>query len=209
MAPDNVTAATHIGPLTINNRKGRFIVLGSSGECLPVNRKPISQDSLYSSCESSSDEFHSAHESPEVLSDDENYMRRYSHELDTPERRMSFARRLKDALQTSDLSICSESSVEDNYAVGISVAGSQTDDHNIVVKRGGGSRGFMLEDSLDESFYQDDFYKDSLAEEIEWVEKFRRKQNGSHRKETGRSSEYSFSTEFSSELEEVYEQFAK
>lgn len=204
---------THQGPLSINNRKGRFIVLGSSGECLPVNRKPLSQDSLYSSCESSNDEFHSAYESPEVLSDDDekNFMRRYSHELDTPERRMSFAKKLRDALKSTDLSVCSESNAsEENYAVGISVAGSQTRDQNIMVKRGGGSRGFMLEDSLDDSFYKDDFYKDSLEEEIEWVENFKKKQNGPYnRRDTHRSSEYSFSTEFSSELEEVYEQFAK
>lgn len=42
-----------------NNRRGRFIVLGSSGECLPVKRKPEST-SLCSSVESSEEEFHSA-----------------------------------------------------------------------------------------------------------------------------------------------------
>lgn len=191
----------------MNNRKGRFIVLGSSGECLPVNRKPISQDSLYSSCESSNDEFHSAHESPEMLTDedDEEYMKRYSHELDTPERRLSFAKKLRDALKSSDLSICTESSAEENYAVGISISGSQIVDPDIMVRRGGGSRGFILEDSLEE-----DMYRDSLQEEREWVERFKTKLNGPlQRKDTNRSSEYSFSTEFSSELEEVYEQFSK
>lgn len=46
----------------INNRRGRFIVLGSSGECLPVNRHPLKQESSgsYTSCESSEEEFHSA-----------------------------------------------------------------------------------------------------------------------------------------------------
>lgn len=51
----------------LNSRRGRFIVLGSSGECLPVNRRPVNiepQKSLYSSgcsCSSSDDdEFHSA-----------------------------------------------------------------------------------------------------------------------------------------------------
>lgn len=44
----------------LNNRRGRFIVLGSSGECLPVKRKPDSKSSLYSSAESSEEEFHSA-----------------------------------------------------------------------------------------------------------------------------------------------------
>uniref|UniRef100_A0A336LHU1 poly(ADP-ribose) glycohydrolase n=1 Tax=Culicoides sonorensis TaxID=179676 RepID=A0A336LHU1_CULSO len=207
LAPDNVTGSTNIGPLTLNDRKGRFIVLGSSGECLPVNRKPISHDSLYSSCESSNDEFHSAHESPEINSDadDDEFMKRYSNELDTPERRMSFAKKLRDALKSSDLSFCSESSIDENYAVGISISGSQTNDPNITLRRGAGSRGFMLDDSID-----DEFYKDSLQEEKEWVEKFKGKQNGPiQRKDTGKSSEYSFSTEFSSELEEVYEQFSK
>lgn len=45
----------------INNRRGRFIVLGSSGECLPVKRHPLKEDSSnYTSCESSEGEFHSA-----------------------------------------------------------------------------------------------------------------------------------------------------
>lgn len=54
---------------TLNNRRGRFIVLGSSGECLPVKRSSglsnleTQEDSLYSSCNSSDDEFHSANES--------------------------------------------------------------------------------------------------------------------------------------------------
>lgn len=54
---------------TLNNRRGRFIVLGSSGECLPVTRSPThtnqdtQEDSLYSSCNSSDDEFHSANDS--------------------------------------------------------------------------------------------------------------------------------------------------
>lgn len=45
----------------INNRRGRFIVLGSSGECLPVTRHPLREESSsYTSCESSEEEFHSA-----------------------------------------------------------------------------------------------------------------------------------------------------
>lgn len=51
---------------TLNNRRGRFIVLGSSGECLPVTRAPApgsnQEDSLYSSCNSSDEEFHSAND---------------------------------------------------------------------------------------------------------------------------------------------------
>lgn len=44
----------------LNNRRGRFIVLGSSGECLPVKRRENSCGSAYSSCTSSEDEYHSA-----------------------------------------------------------------------------------------------------------------------------------------------------
>lgn len=43
----------------VNNRRGRFIVLGSSGECLPVTRGGEGGSS-YSSCQSSEEEFHSA-----------------------------------------------------------------------------------------------------------------------------------------------------
>lgn len=37
----------------MNGRRGRFIVLGSSGECLPVSRLNVmdSSGSLYSSCD--------------------------------------------------------------------------------------------------------------------------------------------------------------
>ncbi|GBP22914.1 Poly(ADP-ribose) glycohydrolase 1 [Eumeta japonica] len=56
------------GNATLNNRRGRFIVLGSSGECLPVTRAPDAhappqEDSLYSSCNASDDEYHSANDS--------------------------------------------------------------------------------------------------------------------------------------------------
>lgn len=62
------------GP-TAANRRGRFIVLGSSGECLPVNRKSqvinaagsvlqhCDSNSIYSSCDSGNsedEEYHSA-----------------------------------------------------------------------------------------------------------------------------------------------------
>lgn len=48
----------------LNTRRGRFIVLGSSGECLPVKRQPPTENSSsYTSCESSEEEFHSAQNS--------------------------------------------------------------------------------------------------------------------------------------------------
>ncbi|GLV39189.1 Poly(ADP-ribose) glycohydrolase [Carabus blaptoides fortunei] len=189
----------------INNRRGRFIVLGSSGECLPVNRKPANMEqgkSLYSSCSSSDDEFHSAKTSLDE-EDDPDYNRRYSMELDTPERRNTFAQRLRDALRRETSSFTS-STDESSYAVGISVAGSGLCDGDIKLRRGG-SRGFMLrEESMDE-----DLLKESLEQEKKWIDKFKSKHTGLTRNETSNSSKYSFSTEYSSELEEVYEQFSR
>lgn len=60
--------------ITLNNRRGRFIVLGSSGEHLPVTRTPLERSSSrFSSCESSEDEFHSA----KTSQDDGRYTGRY------------------------------------------------------------------------------------------------------------------------------------
>lgn len=54
---------------------------------------------------------------------------RYNKDLNTSERRYTFAQRLRDALrrETSSYSASTESS----YAVGISVSGSGVEDHNI------------------------------------------------------------------------------
>ncbi|KAJ8913560.1 hypothetical protein NQ315_017111 [Exocentrus adspersus] len=191
----------------VHNRRGRFIVLGSSGECLPVSRKPFEEEdeksSDYSSCESSESEFHSAKTSVEDESEDENFHKRYSIDLETPEMRHTFAQRLKDALKR-ELSESPASSSEESYAVGISVTGSGIHDPDIKVRRGG-STGFALrEDSLDE-----DFLEHSLTKERLWIDKFKSKQSALSRKESNKSSEYSFSTDYSSELEEVYEQFSR
>ncbi|KYB27721.1 hypothetical protein TcasGA2_TC032986 [Tribolium castaneum] len=191
--------------MLVNNRRGRFIVLGSSGECLPVTRKPVDSPpkSVYSSCESSEEEFLSAKTSLDDGSEDENFHKRYSIDLETPERRHTFAQRLRDALRR-EVSDTFSSSSESSYAVGISVAGSDVQDKQIKVRRGG-STGFALkEDSLDENFLQD-----SLQQEKQWIDKFKNKQSVLSRKESNKSSEYSFSTEYSSELEEVYEQFSR
>ncbi|KRT79940.1 hypothetical protein AMK59_6474, partial [Oryctes borbonicus] len=187
----------------LNNRRGRFIVLGSSGECLPVKRKPESKSSLYSSAESSEEEFHSAKTSLDDGSEDEDFNKRYSLDLETPEKRNKFAQRLRDALrrETSSMTPSSDSS---SYAVGITVGGSGVRDQDIKVRRGG-STGFILhEESLDENFL-----KDSLQQEQQWIDKFKSKQTNLSRKESNKSSDCSVSTEYSSELEEVYEQFSK
>lgn len=225
LSPSPTPSGLVSGP-TASGRRGRFIVLGSSGEHLPVNRKyKLSETSTsqFSSCNSSLEEFHSAKgsidegkskkfdfkfllikkiEFPES-DEDEGYARKYSLELDTPEGRGKFAKKLRDALQSESLS----DSTDDSYAVGISIGGSQTGDGDIKIKRCGGSRGFVVtEDSFD-----DEFYKEAIVfEEREWINKLRHKRNGTAPlKDTNDSSKYSFSTEYSSELEEVYEQFSK
>ncbi|KAL3282245.1 hypothetical protein HHI36_005438 [Cryptolaemus montrouzieri] len=201
----NISRRVGINSELVHNRRGRFIVLGSSGECLPVTRRPLqTMNTIYSSCNSSDEEFHSAKTSLEE-SEEENYQQKYSTDLDTSERRHHFAMKLKDALKKETYPDTSSSSTDSNsYAVGISVVGSEVQDKNIKVRREG-SIGFALrEESLDENFL-----KDSLQQEKKWIDKFKSKHSPTNKKESNRSSEYSFSTEYSSELEELYEQFSK
>ncbi|XP_032682695.1 uncharacterized protein LOC116849547 isoform X1 [Odontomachus brunneus] len=199
-----------------NGRRNRFIVLGSSGEVLPVTRKSLGQMSVYSSCNSqSTDSFHSAKETIDEEPGEEEYKltKRYSAQLDTPERRGTFAQRLKDALKRESTATgatsSNTSSGESSYAVGISVSGSHVCDQDIKVKRGG-SRGFVLRDET----VDEEFLKESLEAEQKWLGRFRQSQGPMfQRKDTSASSKYSFSTEynsdFCSELEEVYEQLSK
>ncbi|XP_043288041.1 uncharacterized protein [Venturia canescens] len=215
------------------SRRSRFIVLGSSGEILPVTRKSLGQMSVYSSCNSQSTEsFHSAKETmeeeeeeekeehqqrqPATTADEEEEKLtiRYGRQLDTPERRGTFAQRLKEALHRESTATGSRSSVnssgESSYAVGISVTGSHVGDEDIKVKRGG-SRGFVLRDETVEK----DFFMDEPPEtESKWLSRGKLGENGTRpeavagiqRRDTNASSKYSFSTEYSSE---VYEQLSK
>ncbi|CAG9782888.1 unnamed protein product [Diatraea saccharalis] len=184
---------------TLNNRRGRFIVLGSSGECLPVTRSPglptldTQEDSLYSSCNSSDDEYHSANDSFDYGgSEDEGRGEsarpnsfQYSKELSTEERRMSFADRLRDALRREAENSCTTSTTGDwstdssSYAVGVSISGAGVNDNDIKVKRGG-SVGFVLTE------------KETISNGEEPSPRLR----PLGRKETGNSSKYSFSTEY-------------
>ncbi|XP_011879777.1 PREDICTED: uncharacterized protein LOC105568585 isoform X3 [Vollenhovia emeryi] len=197
------------------NRRNRFIVLGSSGEVLPVTRQ-LGQMSVYSSCNSqSTDSFHSAKETidEEPEEEEQKVIKCYSAQLDTPERRGTFAQRLKDALKRESTATgatsSNTSSGESSYAVGISVSGSHVGDQDIKLKRGG-SRGFVLRDET----VDEEFLKESLEAEQKWLGRFRQSQGPMfQRKDTSASSKYSFSTEynsdFCSELEEVYEQLSK
>ncbi|XP_061936245.1 poly(ADP-ribose) glycohydrolase isoform X15 [Apis cerana] len=197
------------------NKRNRFIVLGSSGEVLPVTRKSLGQISVYSSCNSqSTDSFHSAKDTidEDVEEEEQKLNKRYSAQLDTQERRGTFAQRLREALKRENTATgatsVNTSFGESSYAVGISVSGSHVCDQDIKVKRGG-SRGFVLRDET----VDEDFLKESLEAEQKWLGRFRQNQPMLQRKDTNASSRYSFSTEynsdFCSELEEVYEQLAK
>ncbi|XP_065221754.1 uncharacterized protein LOC135846533 [Planococcus citri] len=185
-------------------KRNKFIVLGSSGEHLPVSR--VQRNSEYSSCggsqeDSSSDEYYSARASVpeyECASDEEEMARRYSCQLDTPENRNSFAERLREALCRAQ----SSSSTDSSYAVDISVTGSSIADPNIRMKRGG-SRGFMLEE---DSFDQ----RDNQNMETSQRNSFNGQNlpnNPTFDKNEGDSSKYSFSTD--SDIEEVYEQLTR
>lgn len=198
-------------------RRGRFIVLGSSGECLPVNRefssKPNSRAASFfangdGESEEEDDIFYSARNSvnEETDSDDSKSdffdHQRYSIELETPENRFRFAQQLKDALKlengyTESTEDCSpdEDDFGDSYAVDITVEGARMNDKKIKIKRGT-STGFILEDE----------------ETLEDCERFLAtndvKKSRLKRNKTGDSSSYSFDTE-ESELEEVFDQLAK
>ncbi|ETN60585.1 hypothetical protein AND_007785 [Anopheles darlingi] len=206
------------------NRRGKFIILGSSGECLPVNRHPLRIPDGYtrldsgSSCGSSQDEFHSAKESFDE--DDEDGLRAhaYSSELDTPERRFDFAQKLREALREQDrmrppvngISLGGSTEEDSSYAVGISVAGSQTRDQDIRVRRGG-SCGFVLDGSMDSNYGELEWHDEPPPrKEKTAASPGQRHTNGTlERKGTNESSRYSFDSDLGSELEEVYEKFAK
>ncbi|XP_011496990.1 PREDICTED: uncharacterized protein LOC105361492 [Ceratosolen solmsi marchali] len=212
MSPGRIIKISSVG------RRNNFIVLGSSGEALPITRKSIAQTSVYNSCNSeSTDSFYSATDTidEELENEDENQQifSQYSSQLDNHQWRETFVQRLKDVLKhensTTGTKSTSESASDSSYAVGISIAGSQVGDQNIKIKRGG-SRGFVLRnETVDE-----EFLKESLEVERKWLGRFRQNQlTMINRKETGINSRNSFSTdyssEFCSELEEVYEQLSK
>lgn len=219
--PENKTRSQNSVDDKLNSeekRRGRFIVLGSSGECLPVNREfsPKSTSkaaSFFANGADDSDDdevFYSARnsmqrdsgsESDDSREDEFFNHQRYSIELETPENRFRFAQQLKDALKlengytesTEDCSI-DEDDFEDSYAVDINVEGSQMNDKNIKIKRGT-STGFILED------------EDSL-DDCHVMQRMDLKRSKLRRNKTGDSSKYSFDTE-ESELEEIYDQLAR
>jgi len=196
---------------TDEKRRGRFIVLGSSGECLPVNRQ-ISKDKAASFFANGSDgedtdedeTFYSARNSLNAEDDDDDEFfdhQRYSIELETPENRFRFAKQLKDALKlengytesTEDCSI-DEDELDDNYAVDINIEGSRMNDEKIKIKRGT-STGFILEE-------------ESSLDDYQMMARMDTRRGKMKRNKTGDSSSYSFDTE-ESEVEEIYDQLSK
>lgn len=192
-------------------RRGRFIVLGSSGECLPVNRENSSRSGSFftnhdGESDGEDDVFYSARNSVDDESGSEDSRdeffdhQRYSIELETPENRFRFAQQLKDALKlengyTESTDDCSQDEdFDDNYAVDINIEGSRIHDKKIKIRRGN-STGFILED------------EESL-EDCQLMPRVDVKRSRMRRNKTGDSSKYSFDTE-ESELEEIYDQLSK
>lgn len=216
--PENKSRHSTDNTSSEEKRRGRFIVLGSSGECLPVNREFSSMTnsraaSFFANGNGESDEededvFYSARNSINEESDDDSRddlfdHQRYSIELETPENRFRFAQQLKDALKlengyTESTEDCSadEDDFGDSYAVDITVEGARINDKKIKIKRGT-STGFILED------------EESLMDyENERRPKADVKRSKLKRNKTGDSSSYSFDTE-ESDLEEIYDQLTK
>lgn len=197
--------------LTVESRRGRFIVLGSSGECLPVRRSKIppikaggesddeEEDVFYSARNSMTSEHSSSSDEEADLTRSSRQdvdHQRYSVALETPENRYRFAQLLKNALkqENDNNEDCSVNDIDDeNYAVDITVEGSQIHDEKIKIRRGT-STGFILED--------EDSLDDCLAFHMT-----SRNQRGIQRNSTGNSSTYSFETEVS--VDEIYDQISK
>lgn len=168
--------------------QGKFIVLGSSGECLPVNRdksRSVSCDP-FASCETSSEsseEFHSARESveDEDEDDEERYAEKYLSKLYSPDKRYDFARRLREALCNRSMESAMTDSTEDdsNGAGAISVKGPDVFDVDRIRIKRRGSGGFVLKE---DSSFDEDVLQELILEAA------------------GDSSKYSFSTDLSSEL---------
>uniref|UniRef100_A0A8D8LVQ9 poly(ADP-ribose) glycohydrolase n=1 Tax=Cacopsylla melanoneura TaxID=428564 RepID=A0A8D8LVQ9_9HEMI len=216
------------------SKRGRFIVLGSSGECLPISRrepllvkpspsipakeekdtsrrKPTVLPPQLSSMDEEEEMFftarNSVHDPYEKLDSEseelaEENARRYSGQLDTLERRNTFAERLKEALYNTRRT--TESS-ESSYAVGISVAGSGLDENDIRMRRGG-SRGFMLEERSSVNNNLNSQYNNNNNMLV--PPSPQQLVNG--KPQRGNSSKYSFSTDYTSDsLDEVYETLNK
>lgn len=123
-------------------------------------------------------------------------VRKYCTELDTAEKRHTFAEKLRDALRQNS---SYTESTDDSYAVDISISGSKTDPdegirwghrfllHSNIVHllcwfstrnfrrfyriRRGGSRGFVLK----EDSFCEDLCMDNIGQEQSWLEKIRSK----------------------------------
>ncbi|KAK6633241.1 hypothetical protein RUM44_003842 [Polyplax serrata] len=149
--------------------KGRFIVLGSSGECLPVNRPILSSSRDVPSAESqestsiSQDEYDVFHSARTSL-DDEKESLKSDGSLDengkspftssSEDDIISFTERLREALLRGARKYSSKTD-DSSYAVDISLSDSIDEGNNIRCRRGT-STGFILqEDSLDDGLYQE------------------------------------------------------
>ncbi|BES95528.1 Poly (ADP-ribose) glycohydrolase (PARG) [Nesidiocoris tenuis] len=173
-----VAKKTETRPIEHLQVNRRFIVLGSSGECLPITRN-ISQ---YSSCQSTSsydrdshsnispdrdEDFHSARTSFTDEDVDDTLSRRVTGEND--ERRSAFADRLQEALNRAE------------------EATTDSDQMSDLRYKRDGSCGFVLDGES--------------QTKLSFCENFQRIRAA--------SSKYSFTTDYSSELDCIYEQLGR
>lgn len=185
-------------------KAGKFIVLGSSGECLPVNRPakekslaPDSCDTSSSMSDESSEEFHSAKESVEDADEEDlSFADKYLNKLYSPEKRFDFARRLREALceHSTESMLTDSTDDDDSYGVGaISIKGPDVHDLDRIRIKRRGSDGFVLQEdsSFDEDVLQELILQGCGGDAAAAG-------GGAH----GNSSKYSFSTDMSSELSE-------
>lgn len=231
---DNLSVTTTApGAGIMCGRRGRFIVLGSSGECLPVNRTgptgaalsaPAAQPhlshklsgadsggSMYSSCDSGSDCDHNDEDDDEYLSARGSFDNgntgtdadRNAHQAKCPDYVRKYAMEL-DQLEN-------RCAFAEKLRVALSQSLSIGSDDNYTASTDdtdAGSTGFVLrEDSLD---VDDCFSELARSEEKRWLGRNNATEllnGGAALKPSASSSSYSFSTD--SELEEVYEQFSK
>ncbi|KAF4521475.1 hypothetical protein B566_EDAN001772 [Ephemera danica] len=168
--------------------------------------------------EEDDDEFHSAKESLDLSEDGPGP---YGHQLDTPQRRCSFAQRLREALRReasalgvidplakekfASLSTSSSSSEAEgsSYAVGISVSGSDVIDRKYKVRRGG-SCGFALPEDQDLRLGRKEMDPLGLAP-AKWLGRALSKDSDSN----DDSNVSQHDSEYSSDLEELYEHFSR
>jgi len=239
---NKITKPLEVGPNCKTNKRERFIILGSSGEYLPIKRLSYcsksynSSDDEYLSAKSSldSDDEYDNEFSVNKLNQNniESDNNNYNNNIYTPERRLTFAYQLSNILNTNNNNDNIKLN-DNNYSVDISINGSEINDtNNYKLKRNNSSCGFILTDNDNDNKLNDfndisfdhqnnknnhnynnkqlNNYNDDNNNNISITNNKINNNNINNKVNfSNNSSNYSFSTEYSSELEEVFDQFSK